>query len=245
MTVVVQYRTTPSAGSMKFLRESLILTSGTVALGSTATSCGSFSVAGSTGANAGYTASTADTAAMSLTACGNPNGNFSYDGGTTWGSDVSYSARTTVIAAGSPIDGSNGGLGSTGATDKVVVLASWFSPAAGPSGCSANNPAVGDCAISFKKDFTVSTGALSAGSNTAVLLYAPNGSITFLNHATSKVRSMPITSGQEQHERRLRPPHRSDRGLRRVDPGHRGLARVRPRNRDHDGMRLTARSPHG
>ena len=118
ITVVVQYHTTPTVGGVKFLRESVILTNGTVTLGTTtttttaatttttaaattttttATTCGSFSVAGSTGASVGYTASTAVTATMSFTTCGGSiYVNFSYDGGTTWGSDVSYSSGTTT-----------------------------------------------------------------------------------------------------------------------------------------------------
>ena len=109
-------------------------------------------------------------------------------GGSSYPVDLAgatISGDLTVIATGSPIDGSNGGLGSTGATDKIVVLASWYAPPSGSTGCTSTggNPVVGECAVSFKNNFTVSGSSLSGGSNTAVLIYAPNGPVAFKNNA--------------------------------------------------------------
>ena len=65
----------------------------------TPTTCGSFSVAGSSGASSGYSASTTVTIAMALSGCsGTVIANFSNDGGTTWGADVSYSSSATTVA---------------------------------------------------------------------------------------------------------------------------------------------------
>ncbi len=121
LSVVVQYHSVPTVGGSRILRESVILTPGTVSLGASATtttsttstttpsgsttttttgsSCGSFAVAGSTGATVGYSASTTVTITMSLGTCGsNVIANFSNDGGTTWGPDVSYSSTSTNLA---------------------------------------------------------------------------------------------------------------------------------------------------
>ena len=120
LSVVVQYHAVPFVGGMKFLRESVVLTNGTVALGAssittttsstttttipsttttTASTCGSFSVAGSSGGSVGYTSSTTVTITMALSTCGgNIVANFSNDGGTTWGPDVAYSSSSTNVA---------------------------------------------------------------------------------------------------------------------------------------------------
>ncbi len=122
LSVVVQYHTVPITGGSRILRESVTLTPGTVSLGASATTststtsttapsgttttttsgsgCGSFSVAGSTGASVGYSASTTVTITMNMAACSDPNMylNFSNDGGTTWGPDVTYSTTSTTVA---------------------------------------------------------------------------------------------------------------------------------------------------
>lgn len=122
LSVVVKYHTIPTVGGAKILRESVVLTNGTVALGAsattttssstttttsavstttttTATSCGSFSIAGSSGASTGYSASTTVTITMALSGCGGSViANFSNDGGTTWGTDVNYSSTSPTIA---------------------------------------------------------------------------------------------------------------------------------------------------
>jgi hypothetical protein len=87
----------------------------------------------------------------------------------------------TVIATDAPIDMSSSGIGASGTNDKVVVLASWY--AAPASGCATNGGNPGDCAIGIKNNFNVSSTDLSGGSNTAVLLYAPNGPVAFKNNA--------------------------------------------------------------
>ncbi len=109
-------------------------------------------------------------------------------GGSSYPVDLAgatISGDLTVIATASPIDGSNGGLGSSGTADKIVVLASWYSPPSGNTGCTSTggNPVVGECAVSFKNNFSVSGSSLSGGSNTAVLIYAPNGPVAFKNNA--------------------------------------------------------------
>lgn len=119
LTVIVKYHTVP-IGQSTLLRESVVLTPGSVTLAPSATtttsssttttsssttttttagSCGSFSIAGSSGASGGYTASTTVTITMSLTGCGGSiYANFSNDGGTTWGSDFAYSSSATTLA---------------------------------------------------------------------------------------------------------------------------------------------------
>ena len=101
LSVVVQYHTIPTLGGSKMFRESQVFSPGTVSLGASATTtsssgCGSFSVAGSSGAAGGYTASTTVTITMGLSGCGSAIANFSNDGGTTWGADVAYSSSPTV-----------------------------------------------------------------------------------------------------------------------------------------------------
>jgi type II secretory pathway pseudopilin PulG len=122
LTVVVEYHSVPIVGGSQLLRESVILTPGTVSLGASATTststtsttapsgttttssggsgCGSFGVAGSTGATVGYSASTTVTITMSMGACSDPNMylNFSNDGGATWGPDVTWNATTPTVA---------------------------------------------------------------------------------------------------------------------------------------------------
>ena len=121
LSVVVKYHSVPTVGGSRLLRESVILTPGTVSLGASATtststtsttsssststtttaaSCGSFSVAGSTGATVGYSASTTVTITMNLSSCtfGATIANFSNDGGATWGPDVAYSSTSPTVA---------------------------------------------------------------------------------------------------------------------------------------------------
>ena len=120
LSVVVQYHTIPTLGGVKMFRESQVFSPGSVSLGASATtttststttttssttstttapgSCGSFSVAGSSGASGGYTSSTTVTITMALTGCGAAIANFSNDGGVTWGADVTYSSTTPTVA---------------------------------------------------------------------------------------------------------------------------------------------------
>ncbi len=87
----------------------------------------------------------------------------------------------TVIATDSPIDATASGMGASGATDKIVVLASWY--AAPASGCTTTGGNPEDCAIGFKNNFSMPSSGLSDGNNTAVLMYAPNGPVAFKNNA--------------------------------------------------------------
>ena len=122
LSVVVKYHTIPTVGGAKILRESVVLTNGTVALGASsgsstttststtttttptstttvASACGTFSIAGSSGASTGYTSSTTVTITMALSGCGSDvKANFSNDGGATWSSDYSYSSSATTLA---------------------------------------------------------------------------------------------------------------------------------------------------
>ena len=86
----------------------------------------------------------------------------------------------TVIATDAPIDAASG-IGASSGTDKIVVLASWYSAPA--SSCSTNGGNPGDCAIGIKNNFDMSSSSLSSDDNTAVLLYAPNGPVAFKNNA--------------------------------------------------------------
>jgi Tfp pilus assembly protein PilX len=106
---------------------------------------------------------------------------------------VTVSGDLTVIAAqdgsgySSPIDAS-GGIGASGTNDKVVVLASWYTPPGCTStdtscGCTTQGGNPKDCAIGIKNNFSPSSSSLTGGDNTAVLLYAPNGPIAFKNNA--------------------------------------------------------------
>ncbi len=86
----------------------------------------------------------------------------------------------TVYAEASPIDMTTGGMGASGSTDKLVVLATLYSAPA--TNCTTNGGNPADCAIGFKNNFSMSSTSLSGGNNTAVLLYAPNGPIGFKNN---------------------------------------------------------------
>ena len=134
LSVVVKYVNVPTVGGSKLLRESVVLTNGTVVLpdnASTTTSststttttttsstttttttpavglCGSFSTSGSSGASVGYTASTTVTITMALTSCpGTVLAAFSNNGGGTWSADVTYSSSSPNLAwTLSPTDG--------------------------------------------------------------------------------------------------------------------------------------------
>jgi hypothetical protein len=97
-------------------------------------------------------------------------------GGASVGGDL------TVVAANSPIDASGGiGTVSGNTTDKLVVLASFY--AAPATSCSSNGGNPGDCAIGIKNNFQPIDDDVSDGGNTAVLLYAPNGPVSFKNNA--------------------------------------------------------------
>ena len=119
LSVVVQYHSVPTVGGSKIFRESQVFSPGSVTLGASATTttststtsttssttttttpttCGSFSVSGSSGASGGYTASTTVTITMALSGCGSPIANFSNDGGTTWGADVTYNSSSPTVA---------------------------------------------------------------------------------------------------------------------------------------------------
>ena len=98
--------------------------------------------------------------------------------GTTVSGDLTVYAKASPTA--SPIDMTTTGMGSTGSTDKIVVLATEF--AAPASSCTTNGGNPSDCAIGFKNNFSMPS-SLSGGSNTAVLLYAPYGPIAFKNSA--------------------------------------------------------------
>ncbi len=123
LTVVVQYHTVPTVGGSRMLRESVVLTNGTVTLPASATTtststststtssstttttapsgpCGSFALAGSSSATVGYTASTTVTITMALGACGSDvlAGFFNDGSGGTWSSDVSYSSTSPSLA---------------------------------------------------------------------------------------------------------------------------------------------------
>jgi hypothetical protein len=88
-------------------------------------------------------------------------------GGVTIGGD------TTIIAESAPIDASTG-IGDANATDKVLVLVSYYQPAPG-SACTDNGGNPADCAVGIKNNFQL-------GSNTSTLIYAPNGPVAFKNN---------------------------------------------------------------
>lgn len=122
LSVVVKYNSVPMVGGAKLLRESVVLTNGTVTLpasGSTTTSsststsstssttsttapssaCGTFVIAGSSGASTGYTSSTTVTITMALSGCpGIVLAGFSDDGGSSWSADVTYSSSSPNLA---------------------------------------------------------------------------------------------------------------------------------------------------
>ena len=93
---------------------------------------------------------------------------------------VTATGDLTVIATASPIDAS-GGMDASAGSDKIIVLASWYSAPASSCSTTGGNPA--DCAIGFKNNFDMSSTSLSGGDNTAVLIYAPNGPVAFKNNA--------------------------------------------------------------
>ena len=86
---------------------------------------------------------------------------------------ITVSGDLTVVATESPIEGGNG-INASGGTDKLIVLASMYAPPPGQCATNGGNP--GDCAIGFKNNFAPDS------SNTAVLLYAPNGPIAIKNN---------------------------------------------------------------
>jgi hypothetical protein len=87
----------------------------------------------------------------------------------------------TVIATASPIDATTQGMGASGSTDKIIVLASWYATPASSCTTTGGNPS--DCAIGLKNNFNMQSNSLTGGDNTAVLLYAPNGPVAFKNSA--------------------------------------------------------------
>ncbi len=104
-------------------------------------------------------------------------------GGASYPIDLNGTTVTgdlTVFAEASPIDMTTGGMGASGSTDKLVVLATLYTAPATNCTTTGGNPA--DCAIGFKNNFSMSSTSLSGGNNTAVLLYAPNGPVGFKNN---------------------------------------------------------------
>lgn len=119
LSVVVRYHTAPGGGTARMLRESVLLTPGTVSTGASTvtttttttttlpptttttlagTTCGSFTLSAASPATAGFSATTTVTITTSLAGCGTSVlMNFSNNGGGTWGSDFAYSssAKTT------------------------------------------------------------------------------------------------------------------------------------------------------
>jgi prepilin-type N-terminal cleavage/methylation domain len=121
LSIVVRYQTMPRGGATRFLRESVVLSPGTVSVGASAvtttttttttippvtttttlpaTACGSFTVTGASPATAGFTGTTTVTLTMSLGSCGTSViVNFSNDAGATWGADFAYSSTKTTTA---------------------------------------------------------------------------------------------------------------------------------------------------
>ncbi len=120
LSVVVRYHTSTGGGTPRMLRESVLLTPGTVSTGASAvttttttttttlpptttttlagTTCGTFALSAASPATAGFSATTTVTITMSLASCGTSViVNFSNNGGGTWGPDFAYSssAKTT------------------------------------------------------------------------------------------------------------------------------------------------------
>jgi hypothetical protein len=89
---------------------------------------------------------------------------------------VSLGGDTTIIAESAAID-AFGGVGVTNANtlDKVFILVSYYQPPAGTV-CTNNGGNPEDCAIGIKNNF-------APDGNTATLLYAPNGPVSFKNNA--------------------------------------------------------------
>jgi hypothetical protein len=104
---------------------------------------------------------------------------FIHGGGATDAVDingVTISADTTIIAESAPIDAFGGtGVDAANSNDKVLVLASYYTPAPGVA-CTNNGGNPADCAVGIKNNFQPS-------SNTATLIYAPNGPVAFKNSA--------------------------------------------------------------
>ena len=121
LSIVVRYKTLPRGSATRFLRESVVLSPGTVSVGASAvtttttttttlppvtttttlpaTTCGSFTVTGASPATAGFTGTTTVTLTMSLASCGaSVIVNFSNNGGTTWGADFAYSSTAKTTA---------------------------------------------------------------------------------------------------------------------------------------------------
>ena len=87
-----------------------------------------------------------------------------------------FAARSSGSSRFQRVDasGSFAGLGTRRATKPRPAPA---------SSCTTNGGNPGDCAIGFKNNFQMSSSSLSGGSNTAVLLFAPNGPVAFKNNA--------------------------------------------------------------
>ncbi len=89
---------------------------------------------------------------------------------------VSLAGDTTIIAESAAIDAFGGvGVSNANTLDKVFVLVSYYQPPAG-SVCTNNGGNPADCAIGIKNNF-------APDGNTATLLYAPNGPVSFKNNA--------------------------------------------------------------
>ena len=118
VTAMVRYRTLGKAGTARVLRQSALFTPGTVIITGTSTTttsststtvpvsttttttpatCGSFSVAGSSGALSGYTATQSITLTMAFNSgCGSLTANFSNDN-VTFLSDVPYNSSNPTV----------------------------------------------------------------------------------------------------------------------------------------------------
>jgi hypothetical protein len=97
---------------------------------------------------------------------------------------VSVGGDLTVVATDAPIEAGNGiGSVSGNTSDKLVVLASFYPQPPGSCVDTGGNPKPGECAIGIKNNFAPSDSSVSGGTNTAVLLYAPNGNVAFKNSA--------------------------------------------------------------
>ncbi len=89
---------------------------------------------------------------------------------------VTIGGDTTIIAESAAIDAFGGvGVADANANDKLLVLVSYYQPAAG-SACTNNGGNPLDCAIGIKNNF-------QPDNNTATLLYTPNGPVAFKNNA--------------------------------------------------------------
>ena len=86
---------------------------------------------------------------------------------------VEVAGDTVIIAPSAPIDAN--GVGAANNNDKVLVLVSYYQPPPG-SACTTTGGNPADCAIGMKNNFQPTD-------NTATLLYAPNGPVSFKNNA--------------------------------------------------------------